>query len=317
MGEAQTRRVRCWQERYLPWLAFLVLIAQVTGDAHRVVQVEASLDRQSMPLDRTAWLTITVRWDGATDAVEVVSAPEPKCRNAAVVSSRTSDEISASGESQQSLRRYQYRLKPDTLGMAYVEPASVVYRSKGEPSTHTLTTNRLSLKVLPGEEEGTPMAVRVSVLILATCALAGLVIYVVRSRVVAGEREEEEEEENASSQREVCRQWQELEQAAGTREAERTLFPQSLQLIRGMVAVEHSTPWKTASPEELARELLHRGVPEDTVESLRRALFLGDRVKFANYEPTHDELTEAWRALRKTGSYLVVRMTKEDEPENG
>jgi len=298
------------------WLIFVVIVLSARCWA-KSVQVEAKLDREAVPLDKTVWLTISLTYDGPPGEVEVVSPPEPKCRNAAVISSRASDETSAEGERQRSVRRYQFALKPETLGMAYIEPVSIVYRRKGQTDTQTLTTNRLSFKALPAEEEKIPVAVRVSVVIVAALLLAAIVAFVVKRHSHPAEAEGRDDESSTMlPAQELCRRWTELEKAAGTHETERTLFTEALQLLRALLAEAYGSELKSAPLPRLAIGLTEGGMPAETVEGLQRAFSLGERVKFANYEPNLEELGEAWRALRRAGAVIIAKITKEATQDN-
>ncbi|MBI3920250.1 MAG: hypothetical protein HY318_02440 [Armatimonadetes bacterium] len=305
--------------RWFPAVCMAVMLASgpACSQTGGRVEVEARLNRESVPLNQTAWLTLTVRWNGATDEVEVPAPPDPKFDNATVTASRTSNEATVAGSQPRTIRRYEFRLKPQGMGMAYVQPVSVAYRVKGETSLQTLTTNRLSLKVLAAEEVGAPLWVRLGILVFVAFALVGLLAFLLK-RNASGEEtsEEDAEETKVSPVEDLRREWLEIETASGTQELQRSLFVQATQVMRKAIALRLGALLKTATPGTVTSELIHPEAPEEMVTHVHEILALADRIKFANYDPPRDELAEAWRSVRRVMGYLMNKITEEKEEKN-
>ncbi len=111
------------------------------------VRVKAELNRQQVPLNRTAVLKVTAEWLGAPDAIELLPVEPPVLTNLKIVSTATANRVEPQADGVRTQRIYEFTLQPERLGMAYVDEVRLTYREK-EGAEHSLQTPRLQLEVI-------------------------------------------------------------------------------------------------------------------------------------------------------------------------
>ncbi|MDZ7372756.1 MAG: BatD family protein [candidate division KSB1 bacterium] len=119
------------------------------------IALHASLDRTQVPLNRTVTLSVELRWDGEPYRYEVADVGTPVVRNLEVLGSGSSNRVEAgSGGQSVVVQTHRFVLKPKELGMAYVEPMSVLYTDTRTGVSQRLRTQRLQLEVTDPVPEG-------------------------------------------------------------------------------------------------------------------------------------------------------------------
>jgi len=153
------------------------------------VEVAARVNRTEVPLNREVELVVELRWSGALDQIEVEEIETPRCKNFEVVGSSSESET---GE-KVAIKRLGFTLKPQELGMGYVEPIQVTFRDKVSGEERVEETQRQSLKVVEAvQDQPRPWLPAILVIAVGVGVLT-LVLLVWRRRRSRGELEEEEE----------------------------------------------------------------------------------------------------------------------------
>ena len=111
------------------------------------ITLTSRLLSDTVPLNREAQFIVEARWEGKPGEVTIVSIDPPALTNLTLVSTATSNQVLQEDGQHVTLRRYEFYLKGETLGMAYLDDVKLKYRDS-DGDENILRTARLQLKVV-------------------------------------------------------------------------------------------------------------------------------------------------------------------------
>lgn len=141
------------------------------------IKLNASISPQETPLNRAATCVVQLTWRGDLSQVEFDPPEAPRLSNFKLTGSASSNWVGLENGVNTAIKTFEYTLKPEGLGMGYVEPLRVSYLDKRTNEKHDLHTTRLSVQIIdavaePGE---TPLGLIVG--IVAGLAMVGGLAY--------------------------------------------------------------------------------------------------------------------------------------------
>jgi len=149
------------------------------------IEISARLEQQDVPLNRDVILQVEIRWKGEADQVELLVNPEPEVSNLQLRGSGSANKFIQNQQGETwSLRQITYYYSPGNLGMAYIEPINLTFRSVPDGETGTLTTRRLQVKITdPVQSSEDPHSWQKWILILFLAAgIAVVSVFIQRYR---------------------------------------------------------------------------------------------------------------------------------------
>ncbi|MDZ7405545.1 MAG: hypothetical protein ONB41_15715 [candidate division KSB1 bacterium] len=150
------------------------------GDSVRApvrVEIEALAGSEEIPLNRLAVFTVKLKWQGRLPDIEFDPPELPRLYNFTIAGSSSSNWVGVENSQPVSIKTFTYSLRPEGLGMGYVEGMRVSYLDKSTGEKHSLYTSRLSIKVvdpLPEPDEA-PLGLALTLGLLFCAALVALV----------------------------------------------------------------------------------------------------------------------------------------------
>ena len=156
------------------------LRAQPRGDSLRapvLVSMSATAALEEVPLNRFAAYTITLKWQGRLSDIEFNPPDLPPLANFKIAGSSSSNWVGVENGQQTSIKTFEYSLRPEGLGMGYVDAMRVSYLDKATGEQHSLYTSRVGIKVIDplAEPEDAPLGLIVTIGLLLCAGLAILV----------------------------------------------------------------------------------------------------------------------------------------------
>jgi hypothetical protein len=141
------------------------------------VSVSASAASEETPLNRLATFTVQLKWQGRLADVEFDPLETPQLANFKVAGSSSSNWVGLENGKQTSIKTFSYSLRPEGLGMGYVEGGRVNYLDKATSEKHTLYTSRVGIKVIDAapEPDESPLGLVLTVGLLVCAALVAFV----------------------------------------------------------------------------------------------------------------------------------------------
>jgi len=141
------------------------------------VSIAAAAESEEIPLNRLAVFTIKLKWQGRLSDIEFDPPEPPPLSNFTIAGSSSSNWVGVENGQPASIKTFEYSLRPEGLGMGYVEGIRVSYLDKGSGENHSLYTSRVSIKVidpLPEPDEA-PLGLALTIGLLLCAALVALV----------------------------------------------------------------------------------------------------------------------------------------------
>ena len=111
------------------------------------VKVSARILEESVPLNRQAHLVVQAQWSGQPDQITLQPLEPPALTNFKIISTASANRVQAQGDQLITVRRYEFVLQPQTIGMAYVDEVLLHYQDE-TGQTHSLQTPRLQIKIV-------------------------------------------------------------------------------------------------------------------------------------------------------------------------
>jgi len=263
------------------------------------IRVSAMAEPREVPQNRTALVTIRLEWAGDLDRYEIVKFDNPLVDNLSIIGTASSNQVQVAGGVQVARQEYQYTVKPDGLGMAYVDGIIIRYSDKATGKEYRLATSRLELKVIdPLPEPGSYLWL---IILLAAGLAAALTLFLVRRirrrRAEAARLALEQQARQISLEEKYAER---LKEEVDLRQPDLdpgAAFARLSGLLRRYLAERYSLPLISATTSEV-RGLMEEaeadeGVITDTMAILEQA----DIAKFSGAAPRRGELERAYTIL--------------------
>ena len=165
------------QSRNLFVRAFLFLLfAHAAFAQNTQVKLSVSASALNVPLNRTSTYIVQLKWSGNLALVEFDQPETPRLTNFKLAGSSSSNWVGVENGQNTSIKTFEYTLKPEALGMGYVEGLRLSYLDKSTSEKHALYSDRLGIEVIdplpePGE---VPVGLLAAIWIGVVAAVAAL-----------------------------------------------------------------------------------------------------------------------------------------------
>ncbi|MFQ5706433.1 MAG: hypothetical protein ACE5HO_03240 [bacterium] len=142
------------------------------------IRAVARLQAHEVPQNRTLTYTVEVSWQGGLERYSIEKLEDPVLTNLEIVGSSSSNWVGERNNIEQTVKTYEFILKPIALGMAYVDGLRINYRDNDLDESQSLMTNRLEVKVTDPILEGNAntWVIGGSVLVLLLVAGGGFLV---------------------------------------------------------------------------------------------------------------------------------------------
>jgi hypothetical protein len=175
---------------FLLFLLYANIFAQIP-DSNKVspydlegkIKASVQVDNKEVPLNRTVNYTIEISWQGDLERYEIEKFDNPVLTNLEIVGTSSSNWVGELRGRHQTIKTYEYVLKPASLGMAYIDGLIIEYKDKVTDKTQSLITNRLEVKVVdPVLERNLSRLVLAGGIFLSLVLIAGGGFFIIRKK---------------------------------------------------------------------------------------------------------------------------------------
>lgn len=265
------------------------------------IRVSASVAPLQVPQNREAVVTVRLEWAGDLDRYEISRFDNPLVENLDIVGTSTSNRVQVVGGLTVARQEYLYRVKPEALGMAYIDGIVIRYTDRETGKEYPLHTSRLELKVIdPLPEPGSYLWVIFLLALILAAALAFFLVRRMRARRA---------EAAARAQAELATQVTPEAKYAERLRAEIDLRRPDLEvnaalsglasILRRYLAEKYSLPLISATTSEVRSLMTEAGASEGAIADALAILEIADLAKFSGAAQPRSDLERAYTILEK------------------
>lgn len=256
------------------------------------IHLNAFVVDSQVPQNRFVELIIRLSWAGDLDRYEVKPFDNPILTNLEISGSGSANRVAAEGGVTTAVREYTYQLKPQSIGMAYVEPIIILYTDLETNLQLSLTTGRIPVQIVdPVRESSGAM----TVVVLATVAVAAAVWGLSRFLKKKAERKK------TAEPMPVLKPTEELyleELRALFAPNDYSLdggqaFAKMSRLLRRFLHEKYGAPGLEATSSELYRFLYEQKFDDRFINDVRDLLSAADLIKFSGRSVERNEVLTA------------------------
>jgi hypothetical protein len=278
----------------------LILIAPLRAQVDdEGIRVSATVEPLEVPQNRTAVVTVRLEWAGDLDRYEIERFDNPLVENLNIAGTASSNRVQVVGGLKVARQEYQYTVKPEALGMAYVDGIVIRYTDKETVKEYRLRTSRLELKVIdPLPEPGSYLWL---VMLLGFIGAASLTIFLVRRiRARRAEVARQARELLASSVTLEQKYAERLKVEVDLRQTDLDIndaFSRLAGVLRRYLAEKYSLPLLGATTSEVRGLMAEAGAGEKAIQDTLTILESADIAKFSGAGQLRSELERAYTIL--------------------
>jgi hypothetical protein len=131
-----------------PLLTIKTDSSQNLPDGYGEIKLTASFDQTEVPKNREVVYTAELQWSGNSGVYDILEVKNPDLENLALVKTSTVHRMEVQGNQRIAIKKHQFILQPQSLGMAYAGDVVIRYRNVVTNEESQLITNRLGIKVI-------------------------------------------------------------------------------------------------------------------------------------------------------------------------
>jgi hypothetical protein len=282
----------------LIWLTRAPQIAPAqtaNAGAESGIRLSAFVEKISVPLNRTVLFTIRMEWFGDLDKYEVHQLDNPLAQNLDIIGTGSSNRVANTEGRNTSILDYEYTLKPQSLGMAYVEGVIITYTDRETDKEYRLVTNRIEVKVIdPLPEPGSNAWIIWLACVVIIMGIATVVIRTVRRKKIEQEERAKNEAIAAVPAEEAF--LKQIREQINLQDPDINLagsFANLSRILRRFLAEKLEAPGLEATTEEVILSLRKKSLDERFILETCEILTKADQAKFSGGAIEKSELERA------------------------
>lgn len=260
-------------------LALLSAASLLVAQDSTQVKLAARLVPREIPLNREGTLYVEASWRGQPGAIRLSPIDLPLVTNFKITATASSNIVKSEGGQTVTIRRYEFKLQPETLGMAYVDAVRLEYED-ADGNQHSLQAPRLQAKGIdPVADPGESNFIQFVIAGLAIVFAAGGGVLYVRHRKQKRARELAAAAERVSLEEEYLQKLASAVDVHATHLAPQ--YEELSNLLRSYLRAAFHLDDIAATTEELLHALERTDLPEDHRNHIQEILQNCDVVKFS------------------------------------
>ncbi|MBN2354824.1 hypothetical protein JXO59_01855 [candidate division KSB1 bacterium] len=258
-------------------------VADTTATADSGIRVSAFVEPRNIPQNRTAQLTIRLEWTGDLDRYEVTRFDNPLVQNLDIISTASANKVSSVDGQLMAQQDYQYTLKPEALGMGYVDGIIIRYNDAATGKEYRLYTNRLEVEIIDPLPEPGRYTYLYMIGAIIIVAIPILYIFIRRHRQKVNQARLEEERLAAIvplEQQYLNAMKEQINLSEADLQINET-FAALSRLLRQYIAVRWQVPGMELTTSELVETLKSKELDDRSLSDIEASLHAADVAKFS------------------------------------
>jgi len=263
------------------------------------IRVSATATPLQVPQNRTAVVTIRLEWAGDLNRYEILKFDNPLVENLDIIATASSNRVQVIGGVQMARRESQYTVRPDGLGMAYVDGIVIRYTDKTTGQEYRLTTSRLELKVIdPLPEPGSYLWLVLLLAALGAAAVTWVLVRRIRARRAEATRlaREQQQQQISLEEKYSLRLKEEVDLHQPELDVSGS-FARLSGVLRRYLAEKYSLPLISATTAQVRGLMREAEADEQAIDDTLAILEQADIAKFSGAAPQRSELERVYTIL--------------------
>ena len=249
------------------------------------IELSSQIDQTKVPLNRTLQLKVTLSWPGESDDYSLLQFDGPSLTNFEITGTSTTKRSELREGGTRIFNDYTYTLKPQELGMGYIEGVTAKVHNNHSDQDETLTTERIPVEIIDPVPE--PGKSSVPSIFLWAPIIVFLLACFWFFRTMKKKRQPPLEPETPIESVFL----EELKDSLNLDQPNlREDFTQLSKLLRRYLTKKFSVRALETTSDELVIDLESTDMEENQISSVREILTRSDEIKFSGMEGSREEL---------------------------
>jgi len=266
------------------------------------ISLNCRVDRNETPLNETVELVVSLQWSGDLQRFDILPFDNPILQNFDILGSGSSNKVSSAGGIATAIREYTFTLKPQSMGMGYIEPIIIKYTDTVTDADFTLTSNRIPVKVSDPVSEGETVVwllrVAAGVLLLL---IAFFVVRVLRTKKLQREKiAQDAAVEHVSIEEEYLQELAALVNLNDPPKDGVKALSQMTRLLRRYLHEKFGAPGFEATSGELYQFLYDQKFDDHFINEMKELLSAADIVKFSGGSVSRADVEKSYSIIEST-----------------
>ncbi|MCD6115695.1 hypothetical protein J7K93_01660 [bacterium] len=288
-------------KKFIVSVIFLVVVVQASllsqvKDSSSIleVRISARASDTKIPLNRSVKLIVQISWTGGMDTVTVEDIEDPELTNFEITGTSAANRMEASVKGKKSIREITYNLKPESLGMGYIEPVSVTYLEKSTGKKYKVSTRRFGIKVTDAvPDSGKRKFPYVSLLVVVLLVIGGIAFYII-SRKKQAVNDENTDEHTPAEEEFLAELKNTIKDRA---ESLNTILDNLTRIFRKYLSGEFNIRAMEATSSEMIKMLEENGLEENYLKRFEKIFSRADIIKFSGEKASQTDVDDAFAVM--------------------
>ncbi len=260
-------------------LALLCFVANVWAQENSEVKISARFAEETLPLNREGLFVVEASWQGAPGSITFTPLETPRVTNLKIVATASANRVSTDNGQKTTIRRYEFTVRGEALGMAYADEVVLRYRDESGDE-FALQTPRVQMQISdPVSDSGAGTSTIIGVaLILVAAGVAGF-LFVRRKRLEKKKNDEATKvDERSLEDKTLDRLKSEVNLHAAETGAQ---FANLAAVVKSYLKAAFGLDAGATTTENLVQTLQNQGVEMEEVAKVQEVLQACDQVRFS------------------------------------
>jgi hypothetical protein len=256
------------------------------------IELKAFVRQNQVPQNRMAEFVIQLTWTGKLDRYDIHAFDNPILQNLEISGSGSANRVSSEAGVPRAIREYTFQLKPQSIGMGYIEPLIILYTDNETQVQYPLTTSRLSIQVIdPIRERHWGQLIAWSAGFLGVTALVVLAVWIVnKKRALALQKEREIEAVIPIEEQYLAELKSAINLDDPSLDGGHAFFIIS-KLLKRFLHEKFAAPGLEATSSELFQYLFEHKFEDTFINNVRDMLTTADLIKFSGKSVDRNEVS--------------------------
>lgn len=259
------------------------------------ISISASVDQTKIPLNRMLKLKVTLAWIGEPGTFTVLNFNDPVLSNLEVTGTSISNRTEAQKKDTRVIREYEYSLKAESLGMAYVDSISVKVLNNQTDTEEILQTRRIPVEIVDPIPEKNKE--RNWLLFLVMFLTAAVITFL--SLISIRKKKQRDRAQPSVIQEPLENKY--LDELRNNWDLDnlnlREDFSALSRLLRRFLTEKFKIRAMEATTDELVEELKSTAMQENQIQSVSDILSRTDEIKFSGIRGKQEEFTRFYTLI--------------------